>query len=152
MRRSRGALRRESVLSLSLTSPSGRSGPERRRGNADAEEMGASIRSEVRRLAGDEAASDVTVQYGGSATPENAAALLACADVDGLLVGGASLDAEKFCSIVRAGASKSSSRAKRRRARAGEAWSGGNGGSLLALEYAGRRGRPWPTRRKSFPC
>ena len=43
------------------------------------------------------------IQYGGSVTPDNAGELLACPDVDGLLVGGASLDADKFVSIARSG-------------------------------------------------
>jgi triosephosphate isomerase len=43
------------------------------------------------------------IQYGGSVTPANAGELLACPDVDGLLVGGASLDADKFVSIARSG-------------------------------------------------
>jgi len=41
------------------------------------------------------------VLYGGSVTPDNAAELMAQPDVDGALVGGASLDAEKFAGIVR---------------------------------------------------
>jgi triosephosphate isomerase len=44
---------------------------------------------------------DVPVIYGGSAKPENAAALLAQPDVDGALVGGASLDVESFVSICK---------------------------------------------------
>ncbi|MGH9172157.1 MAG: triose-phosphate isomerase [Acidimicrobiales bacterium] len=71
---------------------------------ADAQEMAACIRGEVERLSGSSAAESVTVQYGGSVTPDNAGELLACDDVDGLLVGGASLDADQFCAIVRAGA------------------------------------------------
>jgi triosephosphate isomerase len=70
----------------------------------DAQEMAACIRNEVARLAGESAAEAVTVQYGGSVTPDNAAELLACDDVDGLLVGGASLQAESFAAIVQAGA------------------------------------------------
>jgi len=42
------------------------------------------------------------IQYGGSVKPGNAATLLACADIDGCLVGGASLKAESFAAIVRA--------------------------------------------------
>ena len=42
------------------------------------------------------------ILYGGSVKPENAAELLALADVDGALVGGASLDAQSFAQIVRA--------------------------------------------------
>ena len=44
----------------------------------------------------------VRVLYGGSVKPENAAELLALPDVDGALVGGASLDAESFAAIVQA--------------------------------------------------
>jgi triosephosphate isomerase len=68
----------------------------------DAQQMASTIRDELDRLGGDVARS-MRVQYGGSVTPDNAADLLACPDVDGLLVGGASLDAEKFLSIARAG-------------------------------------------------
>jgi triosephosphate isomerase len=44
----------------------------------------------------------VRIQYGGSVKPENAAELLELADVDGALVGGASLEAESFARIVAA--------------------------------------------------
>jgi triosephosphate isomerase len=44
----------------------------------------------------------VTVQYGGSMNPANAAELLAQPDVDGGLIGGASLDPKKFYQIVEA--------------------------------------------------
>jgi triosephosphate isomerase len=47
---------------------------------------------------------DAPVLYGGSVKPENAATLLALPDVDGALVGGASLDLETFEAICRAGA------------------------------------------------
>jgi triosephosphate isomerase len=50
-----------------------------------------------------EVAAAVTVQYGGSVTPENIADLVAEPDIDGALVGGASLDAERFAQIVRLG-------------------------------------------------
>lgn len=46
-------------------------------------------------------ASQICIQYGGSVKPENAAALMAQPDVDGALVGGASLDAETFAQIVK---------------------------------------------------
>jgi triosephosphate isomerase len=49
-----------------------------------------------------EAAERVRILYGGSVKPENAAELLALPDVDGALVGGASLDAESFAAIVAA--------------------------------------------------
>jgi triosephosphate isomerase len=59
----------------------------------------------VRALVGDrsrEAAARVRVQYGGSVKPDNAAEILAQPDVDGALVGGASLDPEGFVRIVAA--------------------------------------------------
>ncbi len=61
----------------------------------------------VRALVGDKAAAAadvVRVLYGGSVNADNAAELLALADIDGALVGGASLDAETFASIVAAAA------------------------------------------------
>jgi triosephosphate isomerase len=51
---------------------------------------------------GSEAAQSLVIQYGGSVKPDNAAALMAQSDVDGALVGGASLQAESFLAIVRA--------------------------------------------------
>lgn len=68
----------------------------------DAQEMAAHIRGEISRLAGDEAAGQVTLQYGGSVKPDNAGELLRCRDVDGLLVGGASLEATSFYEIAQA--------------------------------------------------
>ena len=47
------------------------------------------------------AAASVPILYGGSATPDNASGLIAQPDVDGFLVGGASLDPQKFLSIIR---------------------------------------------------
>jgi triosephosphate isomerase len=52
----------------------------------------------IRNLLGEE----VPILYGGSATPDNAAGLIAQPDIDGFLVGGASLDPGKFLSIIRA--------------------------------------------------
>ncbi len=52
-----------------------------------------------------EAAERVRILYGGSVKPENAAELLALPDVDGALVGGASLEAESFAQIVGAAGS-----------------------------------------------
>jgi triosephosphate isomerase len=69
---------------------------------SDAAEMAGAIRAELVDLAGD-AALLTRIQYGGSVTPETAGELLAAADVDGLLVGGASLDAVKFIAIARSG-------------------------------------------------
>jgi triosephosphate isomerase (TIM) len=60
------------------------------------------IRGAVERFAGCEAASGMRVIYGGSVTPENAEALIGQPDIDGALVGGASLKADAFTGIVRA--------------------------------------------------
>jgi triosephosphate isomerase len=62
----------------------------------------------IRALVGDrapEAADTVRVLYGGSVKPDNAAELLALPDIDGALVGGASLDADGFAQIVAAAVS-----------------------------------------------
>lgn len=69
---------------------------------ADAEAMCAHIHSELERLCGAPAAS-VRVQYGGSVKADNADELLGQPSIDGLLVGGASLDATQFVAIARAG-------------------------------------------------
>ena len=67
---------------------------------ADAQEMCAHVRSLVREQWGNEAADGVRVQYGGSVKPSNAPDLMSQADIDGALVGGASLDAADFARIV----------------------------------------------------
>lgn len=66
------------------------------------------IRQRCREVYGAESAANLLIQYGGSVKPENAAELMAQPDVDGALVGGASLKAESFLAIVRAAAAKSS--------------------------------------------
>ncbi|MGA2932593.1 MAG: triose-phosphate isomerase [Acidimicrobiales bacterium] len=68
----------------------------------DAEDACVFIRSLVAKVGGDEAAATVRIQYGGSVSGENAADLMAEPDVDGLLVGGASLEAAGFTDIIRA--------------------------------------------------
>ncbi|MGE5454990.1 MAG: triose-phosphate isomerase, partial [Methylocystaceae bacterium] len=73
---------------------------------ADAQEMAAFIRYCLRDMMGDELASQTQILYGGSVTPDNAADLLSEPDVDGALVGGASLDPVKFCAIVASGRSQ----------------------------------------------
>ncbi len=75
----------------------------------DAQEMCAIVRDEIEQLS-KSAASTIRIQYGGSVTPETAPELIGGEDVDGFLVGGASLDAQKFFSIVRAGADADRSR------------------------------------------
>jgi triosephosphate isomerase len=58
------------------------------------------IRGALNQLAGDRAV-EIPILYGGSVNTGNAAALLAAPDVDGLLVGGASLDPEGWATIAR---------------------------------------------------
>jgi triosephosphate isomerase len=67
----------------------------------DAAAMHAVIRDALRSVA-PERASAIPILYGGSVNPGNAATLLAAAEVNGVLVGGASLDADGWASIVRA--------------------------------------------------
>jgi triosephosphate isomerase len=67
---------------------------------AQAQEVHAAIRKILRELGGD-AADAIRIQYGGSVKPENAAELMSQPDVDGALVGGASLKANDFLAIVK---------------------------------------------------
>lgn len=66
----------------------------------DAQAMCRHIREVVREHWGDEVAAAVRIQYGGSVKAANAAELMAMPDIDGALVGGASLDADEFARIV----------------------------------------------------
>jgi triosephosphate isomerase len=68
---------------------------------ADANAVIGWIRRVVGEMAGREAADRIRIQYGGSVTAGNIAAIMAEPEVDGALVGGASLDAEEFALIVR---------------------------------------------------
>jgi triosephosphate isomerase len=67
----------------------------------DAQAVCAAIRGKVGELAGEGAAGAVRIQYGGSVKPGNAAELMAQPDIDGALVGGASLDPDDFSRICR---------------------------------------------------
>ncbi|HQV58911.1 MAG TPA: triose-phosphate isomerase, partial [Ilumatobacteraceae bacterium] len=69
----------------------------------DAQEVCAAIRSAVAEVAGDSAAASIRIQYGGSVKPGNIAELIAQPDIDGALVGGASLDPDDFAQIVKLG-------------------------------------------------
>lgn len=69
----------------------------------DANEVCAHIREVMKGLYDEEVASEVTIQYGGSVNPDNIQELLAESDIDGGLVGGASLEAESFLKLVEAG-------------------------------------------------
>ena len=66
-----------------------------------AQEAHAFIRELLSKLKGEEASGKIRILYGGSAKPENVEALYAQNDIDGFLVGGASLDSEKFLAMIR---------------------------------------------------
>jgi triosephosphate isomerase len=66
-----------------------------------AQEVHAMIRGLLAELYGNEIAQAIRIQYGGSAKPSNTAELMAQPDVDGLLVGGASLKVEDFAAMVK---------------------------------------------------
>lgn len=70
----------------------------------DAQQMCAAIRACVAEMAGAAAAATLRVQYGGSVKAGTIAELIAQPDVDGALVGGASLDADEFARICKLGA------------------------------------------------
>jgi len=63
--------------------------------------IGGVVRPTIGELFGDEVAQAIRIQYGGSVKPSNAAELMSIPDIDGGLVGGASLRAEDFVEIVR---------------------------------------------------
>lgn len=67
----------------------------------DAQAVCSLVRRSVGDAFGNEAAAALRVQYGGSVKPTNAAELMAQTDIDGALVGGASLDPDDFARIVR---------------------------------------------------
>lgn len=75
-----------------------------------AEEAHAFVRGLVRDQFGATVAEGLRIQYGGSVKPDNAAELLRKPNVDGALVGGASLKADSFAAIVRAASAKESSK------------------------------------------
>jgi triosephosphate isomerase len=66
-----------------------------------AQEAHACLRRRVGQLRGEPAAQALRIQYGGSVTPDKVASLMAQPDVDGALVGAASLVADKFLAIIR---------------------------------------------------
>ena len=72
---------------------------------ADAQEVCAAIRGLVRELAGDDVADGMRILYGGSVKTDSVAEIVGQPDVDGGLVGGASLDGEEFAKLAAAAAS-----------------------------------------------
>ncbi|MBX0327266.1 triose-phosphate isomerase [Oscillochloris sp. ZM17-4] len=67
---------------------------------ADAQAMHAAIRATLAELYGDAVAQTVRIQYGGSVKPDNVDELMSQTDIDGALVGGASLKADSFLRII----------------------------------------------------
>jgi triosephosphate isomerase len=65
-----------------------------------ANEVHTLIRQTVKSLYNEEIAESLRIQYGGSVTPENVSVLMAMPDIDGALVGGASLKPESFAALV----------------------------------------------------
>ncbi len=70
--------------------------------SSQAQEVHAFIRSTIAKKYGNEVAQSITIQYGGSMKPENAAELLAQPDIDGGLIGGAALKSRDFIEIIKA--------------------------------------------------
>ncbi len=67
---------------------------------AQAQEVHAAIRGELSELFGEQVSQQLRIQYGGSVKPQNVRALMAQPDIDGALVGGASLKADSFVQLV----------------------------------------------------
>ncbi len=68
---------------------------------AQAQEVHAFVRQILRELSDEATAGKIRIQYGGSVKPENARDLMSQPDIDGALVGGASLDPRSFAQIVK---------------------------------------------------
>jgi len=67
----------------------------------DAQEVCAAIREEIENIGSPEIAAAMRILYGGSVKASNVAEIMAKPDVDGALIGGASLDPEEFATIVK---------------------------------------------------
>lgn len=68
----------------------------------DAQNCCAIVRDQIKQMYGEEAAAAVRIQYGGSVKPENIKEYMACEDIDGALIGGASLKTDSFKAIIEA--------------------------------------------------
>ncbi|MFV0381461.1 MAG: triose-phosphate isomerase [Breznakia sp.] len=66
----------------------------------DAQNCCAIVRDQIKEMYGEAAAEAVRIQYGGSVKPENIVEYMACPDIDGALIGGASLKADSFKDII----------------------------------------------------
>ena len=67
--------------------------------SAQVQEMHSFIRKNIQEIVGKKA-KDISIVYGGSCNPSNAKEIFSCKDVDGGLIGGASLDADSFSKII----------------------------------------------------
>ena len=67
-----------------------------------AQEMHAFIRTQIAAKYGNDIAQQIPILYGGSCKPDNAREIFSCADVDGGLIGGASLNAKDFLAVIKA--------------------------------------------------
>ncbi len=65
-----------------------------------AQDMHSHVRKVISGIFSQQIASEISILYGGSCNAQNAAVLFACADVDGGLIGGASLKSDDFCKII----------------------------------------------------
>jgi triosephosphate isomerase len=70
--------------------------------DGQAQEAHAFIRHTLRKISDEATADKIRIQYGGSVKPDNARELMSQPDIDGALVGGASLDPRSFAQIVQA--------------------------------------------------
>ncbi len=77
---------------------------------AQAQEVHQLIRNTVREIASEKIANRLQIQYGGSVKPDNAQELLSQTDIDGALIGGASLDAGSFVDIIKNACQEESSK------------------------------------------
>jgi triosephosphate isomerase len=99
-----GGLKPEAVASLVIAyEPIWAIGTGRTATSDDAQQVCAAVRHCVAELSGTEAAESVRIQYGGSVKSSNIAELIAQPDIDGALVGGASLDPDEFARICKLG-------------------------------------------------
>ena len=73
-----------------------------RSNSADAVEVHTRIRSVLAQMFGADAAQSIRIQYGGSVTAENIDSFIGESEIDGALVGGASLKADSFAKIIEA--------------------------------------------------
>jgi triosephosphate isomerase len=99
-----GALKPDKIASLVVAyEPIWAIGTGRTATSDDAQQVCAALRSCVAEIAGNDAAEAVRIQYGGSVKSSNIAELISQPDIDGALVGGASLDPDEFARICKLG-------------------------------------------------